>query len=183
MAEEHKTAPEHPFDVTQDDLEKMNVDQMRDANKEALIKFGGVQALARALKVDTENGLSGDATDVAARQEAYVDPGSLQVSLQEFWFCAPWWWRVGGVHSVPCCGLCCAVLCCAVLCCAVLCCAVLCCAGVAAIYLSVVRNLLCTMYCTNACLATLLTSGLARTGIPSRPCLAGGSCSSSPSKT
>ena len=29
MAEEHKTAPEHPFDVTQDDLEKMSRAKVR----------------------------------------------------------------------------------------------------------------------------------------------------------
>lgn len=75
MAEESKTsartAADNPFDVSPKQLDDMNVDQMRDQNKERLAAFGGIQALARALKINLTVGITNDATDLSARASVF----------------------------------------------------------------------------------------------------------------
>lgn len=69
-SEETKVAPANPFKLDRDALADFNVDQMREQNKEKLEKYGGVQAVAAALKVDLSSGITGD--DAGLRAEVYV---------------------------------------------------------------------------------------------------------------
>ncbi|KAL3668044.1 hypothetical protein V7S43_006914 [Phytophthora oleae] len=52
-----KVAPSSPYGITVDELQKLNQDQMTDANLEELTRIGGVTALATLLCVNLEQGL------------------------------------------------------------------------------------------------------------------------------
>ena len=75
-SEETKVAPANPFKLDRDALADFNVDQMREQNKEKLEKYGGVQAVAAALKVDLSSGITGD--DAGLRVDEF---GALLLAL------------------------------------------------------------------------------------------------------